>query len=426
MVAATYCPEPRKSPQILVSIEELRGYFRNAETELYRSKGFRKILAEFKQRGTLTSEVQSAMKAMCREAIRSTLRQVCCLEPPPVRSELSLPIAPTAVSDAERSPHFAAITEGVITPAPLPLNLPPVETIEATDVASAPLLSVQDFNFETVTSLPVSPVSAIPEPEPRPVVPPSPEEPEAVADVETGSAEVQAIPAQKRDRPTLNEINPAYWWSVLRQPKPYVPTPEELRQSQLQTIGKTLQDARLAQNMPLEALHQRTLIARHQIRAIEAGGGKWLPEDIYLKGFIQRMGHALGLDGLALANQLTPLPVPASQRPSWHSQSPAIAASSLNPTQLYIGYAAVVAGSVWGLSWVSQHPIDVSQIPALQSALGVQSPNLQPQVAQEGLKLTPQATVDTAGNIKIQFSERPARSPLAPEKAAMEAVDSQT
>lgn len=424
MVAATYCPESRKSPQILVSIEELRGYFRNAETDLYRSKGFRKILAEFKKQGTLTSEVQAAIKAMCREAIRSTLRQVCCLEPPPVRSEL--PIAPAASSDAERSPHLAAITEGVITPAPLPLNLPPLETPEATDGTPAPFLSVQDFTFETVTHLSVNPVSVTPEPSTLQGVTPPPAEAEAMADAEAESAEVQAIPAQKRDRPTLNAVNPAYWWSLLHRPKPYVPTPEELRQSQLQAIGKTLQDARLAQNMPLEALHQRTLVARHQIRAIEAGGGKWLPEDIYLKGFIQRMGNELGLDGVALANQLTPLPVPDSQRPSWYSQSPAIAASSLNPTQLYIGYAAVVAGSVWGLSWVSQHPIDGSQIPVLQSALGGQSPSLQPQVAQEGLKIAPQATVDTAGNIKIQFSERRVRSPLAPEKAAMEAVDSQT
>lgn len=395
MVAATYCPQSRNNPQVLVSIDQLRSYFRDAETELYRSKGFRQILAEFKQRGALNSETQAMMKAMCREAIRSTLRQVCCIAPTTFNPDSST----TMTELDERSPQVAAIA-----PAP-PLSEPSSPSSNVTPIATVTSIS----SYPSVDEAESAPAAVAEVPTDLPL--PLSETDDSTPDSSPASPLVEASPATR-----FNPLRAL----LTRPPKPYVPTPEELRQSQLHAIGKAIQDARVAKAIPLEAVHQKTLVARHQIRAIEAGEGRWLPEDIYLKGFIRRMGDAVGLDGQALADQLTPMPTAPSVRPSWHQHSPAIAAAHMDPTRLYIGYAAVVAGSVWGLSWMSQHPLDVSQIPLFDSETGVIPTNPTPQAAQKGLPLQPTATVDRDGSIKIQFSDSPKRSPRTAETAAME------
>lgn len=406
MVAATYCPEPRNNPQILVSVDQLRGYFREAETELYRSKGFRKILADFRQRGALNSETQAMMKAICREAIRSTLRQMCCIVPAlgadslmnethvgqlERSSNVSLEDAPQIANIATMPmPHAPASLEDASGSATTCLQNPLPHVVEGSDAQSASVLEIILESEET-----------------------------SVADAISSTPRLDSeVCEEESANATSSKLNPLHWFS--RSPKPYAPTLEELRKTQLHEIGRTIQEARIAKAIPLEAIHQRTLIARHQIRDIEAGEGRWLPEDIYLKSFIRRMGDAVGLDGQALAEQLTPLTPTQPVRPSWYQHSPAIAASHGDPTQLYLRYAAVVAGSVWGLSWMSQHPLNLSQVPVFNAESGAAPIQAAPRMAEQGMTLEPTATVDPAGNIKIQFSNSPILSPKAPEKAAME------
>lgn len=133
---------------------------------------------------------------------------------------------------------------------------------------------------------------------------------------------------------------------------------EQERQELLRHIGQELRQARLNKSLTLRQLHSRTLVPLHQIEALETGRVEELPEDIYLRGFIRRIGYALGLDGVAIAASL-PAPDPAkSVVPSWYRSNSGGGLSAvgfhLSPVHLYLGYAALVAGAVGGLACISQ------------------------------------------------------------------------
>ncbi|MEA5470573.1 helix-turn-helix domain-containing protein [Spirulina sp. 06S082] len=120
-------------------------------------------------------------------------------------------------------------------------------------------------------------------------------------------------------------------------------------------IGHTLKEARVAQGISFGSLYSKTLIQVFYIKAIEEGEIDRLPEDVYLRGFIRRLGNSLGLDGNALVNSL-PKPIQNSAVPSWYTpninvRGPALA--STTTLQAYVGYTALVAGAVGGLSWVT-------------------------------------------------------------------------
>ncbi|NEO25868.1 MAG: hypothetical protein F6K03_02955 [Kamptonema sp. SIO4C4] len=132
----------------------------------------------------------------------------------------------------------------------------------------------------------------------------------------------------------------------------------EERNTICRQIGQTLKDARQAQSVSLGELHSKTLVQICFIKALEEGQLDKLPEDIYLRGFIRRLGQALGLDGNALAQSL---PKPPKEQedviPSWYtSQVDSAKFFSMDtPASLntYLGYTAVVAGAIGGLAWVS-------------------------------------------------------------------------
>lgn len=90
----------------------------------------------------------------------------------------------------------------------------------------------------------------------------------------------------------------------------------------------------------------------HHIEALEAGHVN-LPEDVYVRGFIRRMGCALGLDGVAIAASI-PEPDPVkSVVPSWYI-SDAVPGFQLKSVHLYLGYTALIAGAIGGLGLMSK------------------------------------------------------------------------
>jgi cytoskeleton protein RodZ len=124
------------------------------------------------------------------------------------------------------------------------------------------------------------------------------------------------------------------------------------REDRLRQIGKTIQQAREAKSLSLRQLYSLTKVPVHQLEALELGRVDRLPEDIYVRGFIQRIGNTLGLDGV---NLVATLPQPDQNRavlPSWY-QPPAkvMRVGQLNSLHLYVGYAALMAG---GIAWLSQ------------------------------------------------------------------------
>ncbi|MGL5193114.1 MAG: helix-turn-helix domain-containing protein [Chroococcales cyanobacterium] len=117
----------------------------------------------------------------------------------------------------------------------------------------------------------------------------------------------------------------------------------------LRQLGEELEQRRQQQGLSREELYNLTHVPQYQIRALETGSIEKLPQDIYVRGFIRRLGDALGLDGSALADSLperNPIEtVVGSTRPSKFTFS-----LSLSPIHLYLVYGVILVSAILGLS----------------------------------------------------------------------------
>lgn len=127
------------------------------------------------------------------------------------------------------------------------------------------------------------------------------------------------------------------------------------REELLRQVGRELRQAREERSLSVSQLYRQTLVPAHQIEALEAGRIHELPEDVYVRGFIRRIANALGLNGIAIADSV-PEPDPVkSVVPSWyHATGTPLGGFQLTSVHLYLGYTALIAGAVGGLSWMSR------------------------------------------------------------------------
>lgn len=127
------------------------------------------------------------------------------------------------------------------------------------------------------------------------------------------------------------------------------------RKELLEQIGQELRKARIARCLSLKQVHAQTLVPVNHLDALEKGNIEKLPEDIYVRGFVYRLGNALGLDGASMAATL-PVPEPLQGMiPSWSPlESNSGLGLELRPLHLYLGYTALMAGAVGGLAAVTQ------------------------------------------------------------------------
>jgi hypothetical protein len=125
------------------------------------------------------------------------------------------------------------------------------------------------------------------------------------------------------------------------------------REEMLRKVGQELLQARLKRSLTLEQLHNQTLVPPHHIVALESGHLDELPEDVYVRGFIRRMAHALGLNASALIASIPEPDLSKSVVPSWYN-SIAVPEFQINSLHLYLGYTALIAGAVGGLSLMSK------------------------------------------------------------------------
>ncbi|EFA68889.1 helix-turn-helix domain-containing protein [Cylindrospermopsis raciborskii] len=127
---------------------------------------------------------------------------------------------------------------------------------------------------------------------------------------------------------------------------------EEERLEALRQIGEQLKRARESQGLTLHKLTMYTYISPNQMAAVENGEVEKLPEDVLIRGFIRIMGNALGLNGANLANSLPISDNCKSILPSWYkNKKPSRSLNmELSSTHLYLGYTALVASAVGGLS----------------------------------------------------------------------------
>ncbi|MEO1342446.1 MAG: helix-turn-helix domain-containing protein, partial [Cyanobacteria bacterium J06635_13] len=70
------------------------------------------------------------------------------------------------------------------------------------------------------------------------------------------------------------------------------------QQQQLKDIGAKLQQIRVAQNISLDTVAQKTLISQRLLQAIEAGDTAELPEPFYIQALISKYAQAIGARGI--------------------------------------------------------------------------------------------------------------------------------
>ncbi|HIK04427.1 MAG TPA: helix-turn-helix domain-containing protein [Trichormus sp. M33_DOE_039] len=131
---------------------------------------------------------------------------------------------------------------------------------------------------------------------------------------------------------------------------------QQQRLEAMRQIGLQLKQARESQHKSLAQLQIYTHIPIHQMEAVENGSLELLPEDGFVRDYIRIMGNVLGINGTILAASL---PKPGAVRailPSWcrPQKKPSDLRLEIRPLHLYLGYTALVAGAVGGLSYLSQ------------------------------------------------------------------------
>ncbi|MBD2460153.1 helix-turn-helix domain-containing protein [Oscillatoria sp. FACHB-1407] len=292
------------SMKLAISQEGLRSLLSQVEAELHRSEAYQAALSNLQHEGTDVLNGSQALKIVGREAIRLALRYLA----------------------KHYSTHSASALE-TATPA-MRSNSPDGEvtrrTVESTtqpEASAQPSALITDNHRVMATAVVANqPIKETVQPtrahlarvEPRVIVSQT---------KKTGRVEAAPSPAaQKRA-------------TVLRQ------------------IGLELGHMRQQKGISLDRLHTQTWVPIHLIRALESGDVDHLPEDIYVRGFIRRIADALGLDGASMANSLMVLEQPKTIVPSWQQRSPE--PPTLRPVHLYLSYAALMAGALGGLAWMS-------------------------------------------------------------------------
>ena len=136
--------------------------------------------------------------------------------------------------------------------------------------------------------------------------------------------------------------------------------PDRLRWDRhLQSLGPYLRQQRQRRTLSLATLSHRTYVPVHHLVSLETGAADQLPAPVYVRGFIQRIAQDLELDVTAVMNTLPPLPLSNVVPPWLKDQSPNPTALALRSWHLYLGYSAVLAGS---LAWVAQD-LQPTQVP---------------------------------------------------------------
>jgi cytoskeletal protein RodZ len=307
---------------IEISQDELRSLLGRIETELHRSKVYRRALATIqKMLGDSAEDAKLLFKAVGREAIGLAFRQ----------------FSQQQTEDHKITPELNQPTE----------ELSPTNSTASSAIVQTSTSDMTETLTETSSDLSACLTSVKPHPDSI-IANPG----EINLNLETPRVDNHSKKVTEKDVIT----NPLSW---LKQKKPsQAEIKQQLTQKRsesLQEIGKQLRTARELRGLSLTELNNYTHVQTHLMEAIE--NGKWdeLPEDVYVRGFIRVMANALGLNGTNLAASL-PQPEPVKAvLPSWYEAGKKSSNFDfqVNPMHLYLGYTALVAGAVGGLSLIS-------------------------------------------------------------------------
>lgn len=170
------------------------------------------------------------------------------------------------------------------------------------------------------------------------------------AEMETAMLDETAAP--NADSPLAKFKNP-FHWSTKPSPAELHMQRQQARETRLLEIIDLLKQTRLQKGISLTQINQSTHVTIHQLQLLENGELDQLPEDIYLRGFIRRIGNVLGLNGMALASSIPSVDDDVEAhtvRPSWQVGAHAPRGLQFQSAHLYVAYAALMAGSAGGLN----------------------------------------------------------------------------
>jgi cytoskeleton protein RodZ len=299
---------------IQISQDELRSLLGQIEGELHRSKVYRRALATLQQLlGSSAEQAKVLFKAVGREAIGLAFQQF--------------------------SQHNQTVDE------PDPNQAPTIKQTNYTEVSpETPQGPYCDISNRITTDATINDSN-------------SPSKSKSSVLEKTTK---QTVKSQK-DSPS---IQTALRWIKANKKSSKVEMAKQMQAEQrleiLRQIGQKLRQAREFQGLSLSQLNVYTHVAIRQMEAIENTNLELLAEDVYVRGFIRVMGNALGLNGTVLAASLpADEPVksilPACYQSNNKSSLLGFASGlELNSIHLYVGYTALVAGAVGGLSLMSQ------------------------------------------------------------------------
>jgi hypothetical protein len=295
-----YCLGVAGRPAIEIPQEELSYLLAQIEAELHRSKAYRSAVKNLQTMlGESATAAKMLVKAVGREAIRLVFQQLA----------QHYKDAPTVTLETN-----------VVGPQP-DTSSPGESSLQSEDVIEVGT-EVEFTNLEpdldTVTTSPA---------------------------VNTNPAQPNLTPS-----PILGVTKPT---KTLSKTELATQAATQAWEDHLRCLGQELQQARKEQNLSLRQIHEQTLVPLHHIEALENGRVDLLPEDVYIRGFIRHIGDALGLDGMAMATSLPSLDIVKTVVPSWYRPGVA-SAFHLSHAHLYLGYTALVAGAVGGLTLLSQ------------------------------------------------------------------------
>ncbi len=304
------------NPTIEINQDELRSLLGQIETELHRSKVYRRALATVQQMVGSAEQAKQLFKAVGREAIGLAFHQFAQQKQQLTVSEASV----NEVSVGEAS--VVAITEEK------PNELAECLTSAKFHAISTVENSDDDVNLQPATNT------------------------------------IKPLP--KADKKSLKVGSPLAWLKNKKSPKVEVASVvvAEQRSETLRQIGKQLREARELRGLSLTQLNNYTRVPIYQMDAIERGNWDDLPEEVFVRGFIRIMGNALGLNGTHLVASL-PAPEPSKTvLPDWYKSTRNSGGSGLeiNAMHLYVGYTALVAGAVGGLSLMSSQQANADKL----------------------------------------------------------------
>jgi cytoskeletal protein RodZ len=142
---------------------------------------------------------------------------------------------------------------------------------------------------------------------------------------------------------------------IIAEPDPLPPTASE----RLYQIGIELRQVREQYHLSIEDMSIRTQVQPRLIQAIEEGHLEMLPESVYVKGMVKRYGNSLGLDGIALSQQV----------PTWEGEPDAFSTVTrqttgfspttpqVKPLHVYLGYTLAIFGIGAGTSHLINNAI---------------------------------------------------------------------